>query len=117
MDHWEGIPDPEVFEGEKSVLETWEIMSKALNVTQQQKNDFVSLGEETRSQENSMRECFRLLEGLETNFDAKSEGMESKIDQITRVITPAQSVLFLNWIENNKAVIHMIDEAEFRREL
>lgn len=64
-----------------------------------------------------MRECFQLLESLEKNFDAKSEGMENRIDQLTKIISPAQTVLYLNWIENNKPVLHMIDEAEFRRDV
>jgi len=117
MDHWEGRPDPEVYEGELSVREIWEKMKTVLQVTEEQQGEFMSLGEETRDQERSMKECFQLLESLEKNFEAKSEGMEMKVDMLTKIISPAQQVLFLNWIENNKPVLHMIDEAEFRRDV
>lgn len=117
MDHWEGRPDPATYEGEQSVREIWEAMKTSLQVTLEQQNEFLSLGGETREQERTMKECFQLLESLERNFEAKSEGMEMKMDQLTKIISPAQSVLFLNWIENNKPVLHMIDEAEFRRDV
>lgn len=117
LDHWEGRPDPEAFEGEQSVQETWEAMKQALNVTPEQKNEFLSLGAETREQERSMRECFQLLASLEEHFALKSEGMEINMSQLSKIITAQQSLKYLNWIENNKAVLHMIDEAEFRRDV
>lgn len=117
MDLWEGRPDPEVYEGEQSVREIWAAMRNSLQVTDQQQTEFMSQGEETREQERSMKECFQLLELLEKNFEVKSEGMENKVDMLTKIISPAQQVLFLNWIENNKPVLHMIDEAEFRRDV
>jgi hypothetical protein len=117
MAHWEGHPDPEAFEGEQSVKEIWETMKSILQVNPEQQGEFLSLGGETREQESSMKECFRLLDALEKNFQTKSEGMESKMDQLLKIITLPQSILFLNWIENNKPVLHMIDEAEFRKEV
>jgi hypothetical protein len=117
MDHWEGQPDPETFEGEQSVKEIWDAMKSSIQVSDKQQDEFISLGEETRQQERSMKECFKLLDELEKNYDAKSEGMENKMDQLTKIISTAQVVLFLKWIEQNKPVLHMIDEAEFRRDV
>ena len=117
MDHWEGQPDPKAYEGEQSVEEIWNAMKASLQVNNEQLQEFLKIGPETREQEKSMKESFRLLDALEKNFQTKSEGMEIRMDQLSRVISTAQSIRFLTWIENNKAVLCMIDEAEFRRDV
>lgn len=119
MEFWEnGSGSPQqTFEGEQSVEEMWNSMKQTLQVREDQLAQFLSLKKETLDQEKSMRQCYALMQDLDQNFDSKSEGMGVKIDQLLKIISPKQSVLFLNWVENNKAVLHMIDEAEFRREV
>jgi hypothetical protein len=118
MDHWTGAEDPVPFEGEQSVGESWRRMAEDLGVTEEQKNQCIALKTQADAQDESMREAFRYIDDLEALWNTKSEAMGSKIiDQITKVITPSQSVRFLNWIEKNKAVCLIVDHEEWREKI
>ena len=117
-DHWAGeAEEEEEFEGEQTVGEIWDAMRHDVGIGEELKQAMAELRPLSKEQERTLGECYALLRELEKLNTSKSTSMGVRMEQLLKIISPRQTVLFLNWVEQNKAVLHMIDEAEFRKEV
>jgi len=116
VDHWAGEPDPRSFEGERSVAEIWQSLSETLNVTAAQRAALLDLREETKTQEDAKFRSFALLHSLQAKNAEKSQSMANHFDTLGNILSTTQIILFLEWIEKNKALLLAIDD-EWRRQI
>lgn len=93
-----------------AVGQIWEKIVKDVGLSPEQKQDFMNLGPETRTQEITRRKAYEIMQNLDAFNAGKNHSMKAKIDQIASFIEPSQMVLFLKFIEEKKELLQSIND-------
>ena len=88
----------------------WDIISRDMHVTEDQKQKLMEFRPYFKELRDDMNHCASSIVQLEKALEVKNTKIEQAIHKLTTVVSPKQAALFIQWVTNNQACIHMLDK-------
>jgi len=87
----------------------WNMLSKHLSLDAHQKEQIKEQRTRLGAQNTSMKKCLKMLTSFENEVQQNMKIRKGQMDEVMKIITPSQTIKFLQWVEENQACIHMLN--------
>jgi len=87
----------------------WNMLCSELALDSDQQKKLKGLRPELAEHNASMKRCLKSLSKLEVEVMQNMSERRTQINNVLSIITPAQTIKFLQWVEDNQACIHMLN--------
>lgn len=87
----------------------WHTLCEELNLEPKQKELLLEQRNKLGKQNESFTRVLAKVKNLEKEIERGMKERKKQFEEITSVISPAQQVKFLNWVETNQPCIHLLD--------
>mmetsp|Transcript_18535 Transcript_18535/g.30231 ORF Transcript_18535/g.30231 Transcript_18535/m.30231 type:complete len:312 (+) Transcript_18535:69-1004(+) len=87
----------------------WNMLCKELKLDEQQKAQVMEQRSQLGAQNASMKKCLVSLNKFEEEVQKNMLIRRKQVHKVTKIISPTQTIKFLQWVENNQACIHMLN--------
>lgn len=88
----------------------WGIISDEMDLTSMQQQKLLDCRPFFKQLSDELQQCAKAIQKMEATLDRKNAKIEQAIHKLTTIISPRQAALFIQWVTNNQACIHLLNK-------